>query len=691
MTLIEPANPPVAKRIDSTSSVHGVLRTDPYAWLRAENWQEAVKEPSTLPTPIAEYLQAENDYCEKATAHLEPLRKELVAEMRGRMAEKVESLPKPDGPYKYQVKMLEKAEYPTMIRTDLNGESEEVIFDVNVEASGHAYFDFGGAHHSPDHSMLFWSSDTKGSEFFTLYIRDIASGKDKNYSINNVDGVVWADNQTIFYTKVNSSHRIKQVYKHTLDTNPSTDQLIFTEEDERFDCGIGKTASREYIYIHTSMDDQSETWTIPVNDVNAAPTLFQKRTEGVEYGIEHQGSQFLIITNAQDATDWKIAQTPVNATSMENWTDVVPHEAGRMIDSWDVLEDWLIWEEVVDALPQVAYMNKNGDIKHIKFDEEAYTTGIRHLEFKSQTFILYYSSPTTPWETYEFNLETEERKLLKTQEIPSGHNAKDYITRRFSVESHDGAQVPVTLLYKHDTPIDGTAPALMYGYGSYGSTIWAGFDADLLSLADRGFVYAIAHVRGGEERGCDWYEAAKLERKVNSFHDFNAVGAALIDKGYCAKNKLISQGRSAGGLLVAASMNMQPDLYAGVIANVPFVDVLNTMLDETLPGTPGEWSMWGNPATTKQEFDTIKNYCPYDNTKAVAYPALYVTAGVSDPRVTYWEPAKWVAKIRSLKTNNNIVLCKTNMQSGHFGKTGRYAGLEDTANDFAFAISVTSE
>ena len=692
MSLKTPENPPIATRVESVSSAHGEQWIDYYAWLRADNWQEAIEDPTQLPAPIANYLKAENEYYDQATADLAPLHDELITEIRSRTAEKIDSVPMPDGPYKYSFRFVENAEHLLRVRTDLNGDFEEIVFDVNAEASNFEYFDLGVLSHSPDHSTLLWSSDTSGAEFYTLHIRDIATGLDKDYAIENVGTATWADDQTVFYTRRNSARRELQVYKHVLGSNPEHDVLVFNEVDERFGCSVCRSRSRDFIFIQTSTYDQDEWWFIPINNLNAPPTLIQARMERLEYYVGHQGDRFIIHTNANGATDWKIVETPVNATSMEHWTDLVAHQAGQMIDNVAVFQDWIIWLEIVNALPQIACMDKNGSIKRVTFDEEAYSLSLySQREYQAQSFVFYYSSPTTPTEFYEFNLQSAERVLLKRQFIPSGHNPKDYVTRRFTVESHDGAQVPVTLLYRHDTPIDGTAPALLYGYGSYGSSTYAEFEHDRLSLVDRGFVYAIAHVRGGSEKGCAWYEDSKLERKTNSFHDFIAVGDALVAQGFCAADKIVSLGESAGGLLVAASMNMKPELFAGVIAVVPDVDVLNLMLDDTLPGIPDHFALWGNPIESKAAFHSIRSYSPYENTKAVAYPALYVTAGVSDPRVVYWQPAKWVANIRSLKTDNNIVLFKTNMQSGHFGKTGRFAGIDDVARMYAFAISVTTD
>jgi len=476
-----------------------------------------------------------------------------------------------------------------------------------------------------------------------------------------------------------------------LDTNPDDDILVFTETDKTFNCGIYKSRSREYIFIQTCNFDVDEWWYIPVNDLNAAPVLIQARMDGVEYYVEHQGDRFVIRTNADGAIDWKLVETPVSNPSKEHWKDLVPHQPGQMIDGYVVLQDWIIWLELVDVLPQIAYMDKSGNIKRVEFNEEAYSLSLRGREYKKPLMLLGYSSLTTPNETYEYNLETAERVLVKKQVIQGGHDPEDYVTRRFSVESHDGAQVPVTLLYRRDLPLDGAALVLLYGYGSYGASSPPFFASSRFSLVDRGFIYAIAHVRGGSERGDAWNKDALFERKINSFHDFIAVGDALVSQKFCAPGKIVSMGGSAGGLLVTASMIMKPELFAGVIADVPDVDVLTIMLDESLPGIPEHFPVWGNPAESKLIFDAMRGYSPYENTTAMNYPALYVTAGISDPRVVYWQPAKWVAKVRSLKTDDNIVLFKTDMNSGHFGNTGQLGQIEENARRHAFAIAVTTD
>ena len=695
-----PGKAPVADRKPHQNTDHGITRTDNYHWLRADNWQEAMREPDKLPEAIQHYLLAENQYCAEAMQPLEQLQKDLIAEMRGRVQEQDESLPEPDGTYAYCDRHIEGGEHPVYFRTDRDGGNEQLLIDINLEAEGHEYFSHDLIEHSPDHKTLAWSCDTSGAEYYRLFFRDIDSNKDSAIVIEDVGSAAWADGQTIYYTRVDENHRPDKVYRHTLGSDPSDDVLVYHEKDNRFFCDVYCSRSGKYLFIASGMDDQDEVWFIEVNadgdaaEQGAEPVLLEARAEGLEYSVDHQindtENRFVILSNTDGAQDFKLSVTPCDKPGRQYWTDYQPAQPGRMIHDFEVFRNWIMWLAVENALPAIYFAGTDGRVSKVAFEEEAYSLGLdAGLEYDVGVFRFDYSSPTTPWQTWQYDCTSGERKHLKTQVIPSGHDPADYITRRITAVSHDGAEVPVTLLHHKDTAVNGSAPALLYGYGSYGSSVPAGFSANRLSLVDRGFVYAIAHVRGGEEKGRDWYEQAKFAGKVNSFHDFTAAAVALIEQQYTATANIVIHGGSAGGLLVGATVNMRPDLFAGVIADVPFVDVLNTIIDDTLPLTPGEWSQWGNPIESKAAYDSIAAYSPYDNTQAKDYPAMLVTAGVSDPRVTYWEPAKWVAKLRELKTDNNPLLLKTNMSSGHFGKTGRFAMLEDYALSFAFAIAVT--
>jgi len=683
---------PIADKRHHTAEFHNVTLNDDYNWLRADNWQEAMREPEKLPEDIKTYLNAENAYYENAMADTQSLQETLIKEMRGRIKEDDSSVPVKDGPYAYAIKYEEGSEHFIRVRTPRNGGDEEILLDVNKEAEGHEYFQVGYVDEDPSHKILAWSRDTSGAEYYALVFRDLSSGKDSDYEIKDVGSAAWANETTLFYSRVDENHRPSKIFRHSLNSNPNDDVLVYEETDPRFYCGVGKTRSGAYVILSAGMNDQDELRIIPTNDVTAEPKLIQKRTDGLEYSLDHQGDRFLILTNAGNAVDFKIVETSVETPSMENWKDFIPHKAGRMLISIDAYQDWIIWMERENALPRICYMANNGKQQEISFAEEAYGLGVSPSpEFDTNMFRYTYSSPTTPSQVFDYDLNSGERTFLKEAEIPSGHDSKNYITRRIQATSHDGAEVPVTVLYHKDTRLDGSAPCLLYGYGSYGMSMPAGFSANRLSLVDRGFIYAVAHVRGGEEKGRAWYEDAKFGKKPNSFHDFIAAGETLVKQSFTTRGNIVIMGGSAGGLLVGASVNMAPDLFGGVIADVPFVDVLNTILDDTLPLTPGEWSQWGNPIESKQAFDDIAAYSPYDNLEAKAYPAMLVTAGVSDPRVTYWEPSKWVAKLRTLKTDDNILLLRTNMTSGHFGKSGRFAALEDAARSYAFALKAVGK
>ncbi len=697
MPPIFPAIPdaPVADKRPTSASFHGVTLTDDYAWLRADNWQEAMREPDKLPDDIKAYLESENAYYDTAMADTADLQATLIAEMRGRIKEDDTSVPRKKGPYAYVMRYTEGDEHPRYVRTPRDGGEAEVLLDVNVEAAASDYFHLGAIATSPDHATIAWKADTNGSEFYRLKLRDVASGVDAPQVLEDVGSVAWADATTLFYVRVDENHRPNKVFRHVIGTDQSADVLVYEETDNRYYVGVGRTRSGAFVEIITGMNDENEVLIIPTDVPESTPQVIEPRRTGIEYSIEHQGDDFVILTN-DDAQDFCIMRAPVSAPSRANWVDLVPHTPGRMIISLSTYADWMIWMVRENALPRICFLAKGQDpasaTQSIAFDEEAYGLGVDPSdEFQTDVLRFSYTSPTTPAQVFDYDLVSGDRTLMKTVEIPSGHDPAHYVTRRIMAPSHDGALVPVTILHHVDTPLDGSAPCLLYGYGSYGMSMPASFSSNRLSLVDRGFVYVIAHVRGGEEMGRAWYEDAKFAKKVNTFHDFIAVAERLIADRYTAKGQIVIQGGSAGGLLVGAVANMRPDLLAGVIGDVPFVDVLNTILDDTLPLTPGEWSQWGNPIESETAFHDIKGYSPYDNVTAQDYPAMLVTAGVSDPRVTYWEPAKWVAKLRATKTDNNILMLRTNMTSGHFGKSGRFAMLEDAARSYAFALKATGQ
>lgn len=681
--------PPLAERRQHAITQFGVTRDDPYAWLRADNWQEVMQAPETLPADIRSYLEAENAYFAEAfeTPHAE-LTETIFREIRGRIKEDETGIPTPDGPWAYNSRMLEGKQYPLIVRTRREGGQETVLLDCNVEA-GDSYFGFGGSDHSPNHSLLAWAADRQGSEFYTIRVRDLATGKDTDEVIaDTADGGTWSlDGRAIYYSEYDESHRPYRVRRHQLGTPQSADEIVFEEADPGFFVSAGETLSRKFTVIDVHDHQTSEVWLIDRD--GGTPRVVAPRVPEREYDVEERDGTLYILTNADGAEDFKVVTAPAETPGPEHWVDLVPHRPGVLLLDMIVLANHLIRRERVEGLPRIVVRDLRDSREWtVKFDEEAYSLGMEAgYEFDTTTIRFSYSSPTTPERTYDLDLETGARTLLKEQVVPSGHNPDDYVTRRIFAEAADGERVPITLLYRKTTPIDGTAPALLYGYGAYGISLPASFSVSPLSLADRGVICATAHVRGGMEKGYRWYKLGRREHKTNSFTDFVAAAEKLAADGYADTRKIVAEGGSAGGMLMGAIANMRPDLWAGVLAVVPFVDVLNTMSDDTLPLTPPEWPEWGNPLESEDDFKRIAAYSPYDQVTAQDYPAIFALAGLTDPRVTYWEPAKWVAKLRVTKSDKRPLYLKTHMDAGHSGASGRFDRLKETALSYAFALS----
>jgi oligopeptidase B len=681
----------MAERRQHALTQFGVTRQDPYAWLRAENWQEVMQAPELLPGDVRTYLEAENSYFTEAfEAPYAELTETIYREIRGRIKEDDSGIASPDGPWAYNSRTFEGQQYPLVVRTPRDGGAETVLLDCNVEA-GEGYFGFGGAEHSPDHSLLAWAADRQGSEFYDVFIRDLATGKDTGETIKDTaDGGVWApDGKALYYTEFDESHRPYRVRRHVLGTAQESDEIVFEEADPGFFVSVGETLNRQFTVIDVHDHQTSESWLIAAEGPDAGvPRLVSKRVPEREYDLEARDGLFYLLTNADGAEDYKIVTAPIATPDAEHWTDFVPHKPGVLILDMIVLSNHLVRLERVEGLPRIVVRDlRDGREWTVAFDEEAYSLGVSEgYEFDSNTVRMTYSSPTTPQRTYDLNLDTGARTLLKEQEVPSGHNPGDYVTRRIFAEAADGERVPITLLYRSTTPIDGTAPALLYGYGAYGMSMPAAFSVSALSLADRGVVYATAHVRGGMEKGYRWYRAGRRENKPNTFTDFIAAAETLVAQRYAAPGRIVAEGGSAGGMLMGAIANLRPELWAGVLAIVPFVDVLNTMSDETLPLTPPEWPEWGNPIESEEDFRRIAAYAPYEQVTAKDYPPIFALAGLTDPRVTYWEPAKWVAKLRATKTDDRPLYLKTHMGAGHQGASGRFERIKETALSYAFAL-----
>ncbi|MFZ5735610.1 MAG: S9 family peptidase [Pseudomonadota bacterium] len=683
--------PPVAPRRPHAFTTHGITLNDDYAWLKDPNWQEVLRDPSLLDPDIRAYLEAENGFTDSVLGRTEALQKTLVKEMRGRIKEDDSSVPSPDGPYAYLRKYREGGQHPLYGRVARDGSGEiDIVLDGDELAKGHDYFQFGDRRHSLDHRLEGWSADTKGSEYYTIRVRDWATKQDLPDVVEETDGgLVWtADSTAFFYVKLDDNHRPMQVWLHKLGTRQAEDLLVYEEQDSGWFTHIHESTSGRFCVIAGGDHETSEQRLIDVSDPTAPPRLVAARELGVQYSLGDRGDELFILTNADGAIDFKIVTAPLAQPTRDNWRDLIPHRAGIYVIDFDLTTGHLIRLERANALPSITIRDlKTSDEHAIAFAETAYSLGtIGGYEFDTTNLRFSYSSMTTPSEVYDYDMATRARVLRKRQEIPSGHNPADYVTTRIMAKAADGAEVPVSILHRAGLKLDGQAPLLLYGYGSYGHAMGAGFSANALSLVDRGFVYAIAHIRGGADKGWGWYLDGKRDKKTNSFDDFAASARALIDANYTSAKRIVAHGGSAGGMLMGAVANRAGELFAGIVAEVPFVDVLNTMLDDTLPLTPPEWPEWGNPIASEADFKTILSYSPYDNVAAKDYPAILAMGGLTDPRVTYWEPAKWVARLRATMTGGGPVLLRINMGAGHGGASGRFSRLDEIAIVYAFAL-----
>jgi oligopeptidase B len=685
--------PPLAEKRPVTEIWHGHEKHDNYKWLKAENWQEVMHNPAALPADIRVYLEAENAYTKALLADTEALQDQLFKELKGRIKEDDQSVPTPDGPYIYSSAYVTGGQYPVLKRQRKDGSAEEVLFDCNKMAEGKAFFSLGDVERSPDHRRAAWSVDENGSEFYALRIRDFASGADLDDLLVNTGGnACWsADGQFVFYTLQDENHRPLKTYRHRLGSPQADDVLVYEEKDTGKFTGISQTRSDRFMVISIHDHTTSECWLLDAETPLDPPRLVAARQQDIEYELEHHGERFIIKTNADGAEDYKLVAAPLDDPAPKNWVDLVPHRPGVFLVAYTVFEDWLVRMERENALPRIVVRHMTSGEEHtIAFDEEAYSLGFGDMrEYDTDTLRFTYSSPTTPSQVFDYNMRTRERVLRKTQEVPSGHDPSHYVARRLMAPAHDGEQIPVTLLYHKDTKLDGSAPLWLYGYGSYGISMPAGFNTNILSLVNRGFVYAIAHIRGGQEKGRRWYKTGKTDTKINTFRDFISCGEYLSREGYTRRGQIVAQGGSAGGLLMGAVANMAPDLFKAIVAEVPFVDALTTILDDTLPLTPPEWPEWGNPIADKAAYEYIRSYAPYENVENKAYPHIFANGGLTDPRVQYWEPAKWVAKLRTANTSQNLLLLKINMCAGHGGASGRFDRLKEVAEVYAFGLKVT--
>ena len=674
---------PKAKKIAKQLEKHGDVRIDNYFWMNQREDPEVIA-----------YLEAENDYNEQMTAHTKQFQEDLFEEMKSRIKEDDESVPYKLNGYWYITRFEKGFDYPVYSRKKESLDApEEVMFNVNEMAEGYEYYSLGGLNVSPDNKLVAFGTDTLSRRKYTIRIKNLETGEIYDEEIKNTTGgSTWAnDNKTLYYTKKDpQTLRSFRIYKHILGTDPKQDELVYEEEDETFNTYVYKSKSRQYIIIGSHSTLTTEYRFLDADTPEKEFSVFQPRVRGMEYSISHYNGYFYVVTNKDGATNFKLMKTPVDNTGMENWADVIPHRKDFLLEDIDIFKDYLVVSERNNGLNKIRVIRwDNNDEYYIPFDNETYTayTAI-NPDFETDLLRYNYNSLTTPTSVVEFNMKTKNKNVLKEQEVLGGDFDKEnYTSERIWATAEDGTKIPVSLVYRKGIKKDGTNPLLQYAYGSYGSTIDPYFSSVRLSLLDRGFIYAIAHIRGGEYLGREWYENGKLFTKKNTFTDFIDVSEYLIQENYTSPEHLYGMGGSAGGLLMGAVVNMAPQLYNGIIAAVPFVDVVTTMLDDSIPLTTGEYDEWGNP-NNKEYYEYMKSYSPYDNVEAQDYPNMLVTTGLHDSQVQYWEPAKWVAKLRELKTDNNILLLHTNMDAGHGGASGRFEALREVAEEYAFLLDM---
>ena len=671
--------PPIAQKQPEELTIHGDTRIDNYYWLRD-------REDSA----VIAYLEAENAYREAVMEHTEELQSKLYDEIVGRIKQTDMSVPYRLNGYYYYTRYEEGQEYPIYCRKKGSLEAEEeILLNVNEMAEGYSYYQVAGLSVSPDNKMLSFGVDTLSRRIYTIHFKNLETGQILEDKLNETSGsAAWAnDNKTVFYTvKDEQTLRPYKVYKHKMGSGSENDKLIYTEEDETFVCGAYKTKSRKYIMIGSFATLSNEFRFLDADDPDGEFNIIQPRIRELEYSVSHYGDKFYVLTNL-DARNFRLMETPVTAPGKENWKELIPHREDVYLNGIEIFSNYLVVSERKDGLVNLRIMPWDGSGEHyMEFPEEAYLAYIStNPEFETDILRYGYTSMTTPNSTYDYNMKTREKELLKQQEVLGDFDPDNYETKRFYAEADDGKKIPISMVYRKGMEKNGKNPLLLYGYGSYGYTIDPTFSSVRLSLLDRGFIYVIAHIRGGQIYGRQWYEDGKLLKKKNTFTDFIDAGEFLVKENYSQPENMYAMGGSAGGLLMGAVVNMAPELFNGVIAAVPFVDVVTTMLDESIPLTTGEFDEWGNPGE-KEYYEYMLSYSPYDNVEAKDYPNMLVTTGLHDSQVQYWEPAKWVAKLRDLKTDDNLLLLYVNMDTGHGGASGRFERYKETAMEYAFLL-----
>ena len=680
--------PPRPRKVPRRIEQLGRVRIDDYAWMKDDNWQAVLRDPAVVSQDIRAHLDAENIYSSALLAPTELLQARLFEEMKGRLKEDDSSVPTPDGPFDYFSRYALGAQHPLHVRRPRGEEGgEQVLLDEEVEAAGKAFYAVDAASHSPDHTLYAWAADDQGSEYHRIFLRDLANGEVLEGGPESASGsfVFSPDSRWLFWVWRNENARPAKVFRRP--ARGGDDVLVYEEIDEGMFLGVGVTADDSHILISIQNQETSEDWLIPATDPTAAPVVAEARQAGVRYDLDHWSDRWLVRTNAGGAVDFKLVISEASTPARATWRELIAHRPGILIGGMAPFKDHLVRLERENACDRLVVMARDGSEHVIDFDEDAYALNLSGgYEYETSLTRFVYQSPTTPRQWFDYDMATRRRTLRKTQSVPSGHDPADYQVRRLWAPAPDGETVPVTVLMKRQTRLDGSAPLMLYGYGAYGHPNTATFSTQALSLVDRGWVWASAHVRGGSDKGWGWFLDGRKFKKKNSFTDFIASADHLVAEGYGAPGRIVAYGGSAGGMLVGAVANMRPELWGGIIAAVPFVDVLNTMSDTTLPLTPPEWPEWGNPLEDPEAYDYISSYSPYDNVAARPYPAILARAGLSDPRVTWWEPEKWVARLRDHTTSGRPILLATNMEAGHGGASGRFDHLKEVAMDYAFAV-----
>lgn len=696
MNLLDKKNiiPPTAEKSPMILTKHGDVRIDDYYWMKLSDEQKNNTPPDEHTQKVLKYLNAENKYREQMMSHLEGFQERLFEEIKGRIKQDDSSVPYKSNGYFYITRFEQGKEYPIYSRKKENLDSpEEIMIDVNVLAEPYDYYNVSSRNVSPNNFILAYGEDTVSRRQYTLRFKNLKSGEMLDDQIKNTTGTaIWAnDNKTVFYTRKDDALRSFKVFKHIVGEDPSKDKEVYHEKDDTFNAFVYKTKSKKYIVIGSWATLSQEYHLLNADKPHDEMQIFQQRERKLEYSIAHYADKWYIRTNKDGAFNFKVMVANEGETNQENWKDLIPHREDVFIEDIEIFKDYLVLNERIKGISSIRVMPWNGKDHYIDFNEEAYTASMTtNLEFDTDILRLSFTSMTTPNTVYDYNMESKKLTLMKQMEVIGEFNASDYSSERIMVKARDGKDIPVSIVYRKGFQKDGKAPLLLYAYGSYGHSIDPYFSSVRLSLLDRGFAYAIAHIRGGQELGRQWYEDGKFMKKINTFTDFIDVGDYLTKAQYTSKDQLFAMGGSAGGMLMGGIANMRPDLWKGIVAAVPFVDVVTTMLDDTIPLTTGEYDEWGNP-NEKDFYDYMKSYSPYDNVEPKDYPSILVTTGYHDSQVQYWEPAKWVAKLRELKTDSQPLLMYCNMETGHGGASGRYQRYKEVAMEYAYLLDLAGK